>query len=1122
MASCPIKSSPEWRQLVTDSGGELQAYYLYLKNNYEIPTNVIEKIHVVDISEENLAKVQGLQKLTNLREEILVNLATKIHVFKNNEEAVKSLQTLVDDFVDADIATSIGIFLTNAKGQLSALMNKIEALKDNVEALKQAKDIAAIYNLVEDIAKVYNTTNTKFIEEYEQDIAEVRNLISKVNDLYEKNSKIALAKMLGKHSTIKRYYKRVELAREFDKNNPKIGLNKKQLEERENHKIKYINTYIQENEESILKEEQDYVLQLLEVAPRDIAAVTKNLVDQRGINDHLVQLAITLLDNADSDAQDEFHIQEKDVWRKFNEFKKARQKTGFIITNQKQLYGDILEIKNGKYTGYYTQPFYSDFYELKSTFFTERKRLQNQIEKKKSLGETTLIASLKNQLEELETEFKNKVFKNPKEITNFSGNPFKPIHIKDEFHNPQFKELVKDKVLLDMYDYLVAFNRESDSIVNASSRLGMRLPSINSTLSEKMTDTEKSTKGIFSFVKNLVKEKFSLSVGDARYGDIVEVEDGSIAVMTDVNGTPLQKIAIPFRSKNDLQNQSYDLVGMALTNRYVSLNFHHKSEIQYQLEVLKELMETRKIIISKNGKEYIKSVKNFFGVTGEELSKIPHTLNGTDSNSAKVLAGILEDRLYGRSQKHKDLIGKLSADKLTDKLIEFSADTFLIANFLGATANLFNGKVMNFLEGARNRNYDMKNLANADIKYWKDIHNIIADFENPVPNSLTNILIENYLDTSMDFNPMSNEFTKDTRFKRIAQKSTLHGANRMAEHYIQGSLVYAMLDGIKCTNIKGEFVDKDGKVVSREDAVSLMDVHRLEGGSLTIDERFIPEGFTKDQVEDGTFKRVFRRKVKDITADLQGQYDVNNKAAIEREWYGKLLIFLRKWMVRGTMRRWRGIGTSTKSNEELSLEDRFYSEASQDIKEGTYTSTIRFLTSILREIKTMQGKLALIGATQTAWEKLEDFEKANIKSALTEIGLIISTFIASNLLYVAAKAGKGSDDDEFLALQAYLLRRTYGELLFYVPALNPSEALRVLRTPSATITTLETFSTTVSQLLEDLGNMEIEDYKRGPHKGESKSKVLIEKTFNPFYRNFNGRYDNIMESADFLFNLRNR
>lgn len=1052
MAHCPNINLQEWQDLV-EAVGEVEAYSAYIKNGYEIPVldedgeytiedQRIDEVDLTDIDQDS----DFLKRVTKVRSEILTSLRTKYKIYEGSKktEEVEQLKKLIDDFDKADMVRSLVIFTKNVDSQITSLNNRMTKGNKSLKFLKQLNDFAGTFYMLDDVVKLLETNDIvprKQKEKYSAILGKVKSFEKK----YLQYSKDIMVDKMADQSSLARSKAKLQYAQEYETNNPRSN-GSMSKEEHIAAKKEYVRKQLNTNAKKILAEERRHIREILNTAPQDISAFTKMMIDPKGVNDHLIQLATKVLGKADFEAKEDFISARNDAMKVFEPFMKTRRSLT-KTTDQKVVYDGIIEKIDGKETNYYVREFYSTYYAALN------KAHQAKVNSKDP-----------NELRKIDEEF-NK---------NFS---------KSKMRNPQFNQLKKDPEKKAMYDYLIQFNMESDNNLSKSGKLGYKLPSVTKTLGETKTDV-----GYVEMAKKGGQDLLRLQRDDVQYGQLEDGKDG-LQVATDERGNPLRRVAVQFRMPIDIKDQSFDLMGMALTNRFVSLNYKYKNAARVELEVLEDLMKDRKFNRTKSGNKLFRKL----GISEAEQQELQG--DGVESQSYKLMHDILEDRLYGRHNVRAGKLGLVDLDKVTDFTVKWSANNMLIMNYMGGSANVLAGKVMNFFEGTRKVHYSRSDLRSAEAKYWKDFKGSTG-WANDIgkvgmPTSKTNMLIEKFLDTSMDFSGMSNILSHDTKFKKLFQVGTLHGINTSAEHYIQSTLVYALLNNTKVTNKKGEFIGKDGKVTAnRKDAMTMDQAYDKEGGKLVWRNKdWTIEG---NEEFNGDVEFALSAKMKDITADLQGNYDPANRAQIQRYWYGKLTFFLRKWMIRGIQRRWRGVGKAGKFEDVA-----FYSEAQQEFKEGTYTSSIRYLKNVYTEGRMLQAKVYA-----TEWNKISDVEKGNIISATYEVAFAAAALAAGTFLAALAEGAESDEEEEVLYSLAYLARRQYGELLFYVPMLNPMEAIRVAKSPSATITTLENAQKTISQLLEDVGAGEFEVTQSGKNVDRKKIAVLLEKMGNPIGKNF--------------------
>ena len=246
------------------------------------------------------------------------------------------------------------------------------------------------------------------------------------------------------------------------------------------------------------------------------------------------------------------------------------------------------------------------------------------------------------------------------------------------------------------------------------------------------------------------------------------------------------------------------------------------------------------------------------------------------------------------------------------------------------------------------------------------------------PKSFINLIMEKF-NAMTDFNGLTNRFSDSTRLRQLLSTNTLHAINNAAEHYLHGTLLMSYLNSIKITN----------KLT--KETVSLDEAFEVQGKKLVLKKGF-------EFSEDDAFQ--VSHTIKEIVMEAYGNYDSKNQAAFQRHALGKSVFGLRKWLVRGTSKRWRGINTVFMTKEEADEMGRFYSEFLQDDKEGNYVTAIRFVGE--HKAKLLKLKFDLL---TSEWHNLTDRERSNIRRTIMEASLVtLSLFLA---LIDWKRVGKG-------------------------------------------------------------------------------------------------------------------
>ena len=1069
MANCPNINTEEWKDLVADVG-ELRAYSAFIENNYDIPTNiqVTEKL-----TPNQVQAAKDLKAFSEVKHNVIDDITSKINIYKDTDKqkVVGKLEETLEKLITASNDESVALIVNNAETIMRITQARIRKPKIDSKVLKQLGDYVGVFEEIASLIPAIEQSEFANKDHWSNRIKTLEGDIKDFRKFYLQRGPELVISKLAEHSTSVRSNYKHKFQQEYQSNHPRAEF-KGSRKDWQKGRDAFVEDQLSENKEEIELRTEDYVREMLSRTPQDLSSFATWLYDPRSYDDQIIQVAVTMLDKADDTALVEFLDAKADLVTKVEKFE-AGGKSGAITTNQKEKYKGIIEMVDGKETNYYAAALYNDV-----------------------INEYESINRMKNDpsvtLEELhaaEAEFKSTYFKAEyQDESMYSFGDVKahlqtqPLYrfAKEKYKNKQWNKLDSEHAdynprLGKMANALIDFNKASDKI-SKYGKLGNRLPSIRKHDEEYMQED-----GRIAFVKQSMKDAVKLNENDTEDG-ATETIDGVTKAMTDLKGNVVQKVNLPYRNEMELKDQSYDLVGMALANRHVSLNYREKAAIKEDLELVKDLMAERKVTQTQGENRLVKAIQKLGPDSEQELRDIEK--KGLVSNSYKAYNSVLEDRLYGKGNATSPEIMGISVNKASSLLTRLSSHNFLIANYLGGTSNFLQGNVMNFLGAVGGEFFDKKNLAKGEVEYWKDIQNgsILSDIGSRVPKAKTNILMERFLGTSMDFEALSSAIVKDSRFKRMASMKSLHGINATAEHFIQGTLMHAVMDNVVINGKKLSeiYTVKNGKLIASEE------VNEFE----------------------------VSRRIKAVVADLQGNYDTNNKAMAQRYWYGKLAFFLRKWIIRGSLKRWRGASTSafTKDFSEMLAKEPHlvhYSEELQSFKEGSYTSAIRFLYLQRDNIKSLQMQ-----TMAKDWDSLTDMERANIRTSITEVALMMGALVSSWLLMGLADE---DEDNEFLMSMAYLSRRMHGELMFYVP-FNVNEVLRVMQTPSASMSILKLSSDTMTQLLSDAAHGDIEQFESGRHKGISKSGHYLNQLFNPFYKNWTDK--NSEASLKWLMNAR--
>lgn len=438
----------------------------------------------------------------------------------------------------------------------------------------------------------------------------------------------------------------------------------------------------------------------------------------------------------------------------------------------------------------------------------------------------------------------------------------------------------------------------------------------------------------------------------------------------------------------------------------------------------------------------------------------------------------------------------------------------LSGNVVAGMMNINMGSVLNFIEGMAGHHMDKKSWLAAHTNYAADLPQIMADIGRDERRSLTNQLVDKF-DGMNDFDGPRHNYSNNSWWKRQMESSTLFFINNAGEHFLQSVTMLGVLGKIRVLDSNKNYLSiektEDGftsSTTERQNSSSLVDAHKADDINLSMSEdvAFIEmDGRILEWNEDTQF--LVTQKIRHVQELMHGAYSRQNRNDAQRYVLGRMAFMMRKWIEPGLRRRWKGFSRIVgrdKAERRRGTGPDFHVWNYQlgDFEEGTYTSTVSFLFRlwVWDEIKTFQFDIA------SKWHKMNDLEKANVKKTILDVGFIVAATAFGTAMEALAK---DADDDEankyyFLAYQGH---RLYTELFFYA---NPVEALQLLRSPAASISTLEA----ITQFMLQFFLNPTEKYIRGRREGQFKLQKKGERIF-PWYRQWD-RLTNMDEALSFF------
>jgi hypothetical protein len=1017
--------------------------------------------------QKKLVAKKGLQSITISIEktfsdlEVIANRSqmqdspflTKLKTVKNE------IDVLLDKYVkDSDEyrLESIKIFNKFMEEQLNS-SNKILA---NVDITSQQYENVKVYNNtfkslqihIDNAVEDLETNNIITAEEHVKLNQEIEALISNSKIIDKKLLKVA-KKLNRKSAIFQEQYKDVLLKYEqkFRQEGKAKGLTKATLDE-------YVNKQLSENRELIQKETDETWFDLIDSPLTDITSLSATVNSEKDFTHPIIRVFSRILDKVK-------HEYTNLIQPKLLELQEATNifLDGSRIKSSDENYKNLFEwSKNdeGFLLGEYQIGFRDSFNELMNTVNAE------------DFGKDL---SDEDKLKLKKSKMRNWFKLNTDSIKNFDedGNPYYITKPAKQWKTDFSKLTQKER------DYLAVLQsqaKEANDNYGISVKslkkntLGVDFYQLPSHHKETITHLKNLNKDIF---KELWQDTFKLRTDDTTQGEQDFVDDKNVHIVRrDLSGKEVDYIPIHFRGKIPKSKQSTDLATMYAMEIQQSIKFKSKTKVHTDLKIFIDIIQENGFIKKQGLGSRVVSYFNNDGTTS------PVIVDKQDAHLIKMLETMMNNRLYDKTSTYLGKIGNADGAKIESFIRGVVSRTSQAINFVGAPANAIGGKVQSILEVISDPNLSVKNIKNAEIFFFKHLGNTIDDVGRNIYKSLPNQLLMSFggLVTS---DLIQNNFEKN---KALALTNTkpLFFMQEGGEHWIQSIHTMTILDGAKILDEKGNYLDKNGNVTTKENAASILDISVLENGKLTTSIK-TPFYTTIDRMTEYNKggNSTLRSYIQSSLIKSQGQYSTEYQSELQRHTLGKAVAHFKKHIISPGLRRFRGLGTNAFSKPEDVILN-FESDLLRP-DEGNYVTWLRFLTrSVAPKLAKLQFSLIV-----KDFNEMDEWEKGNIVRTFTELAYIM---VMANLALLAAGAASDDDDNDVFWYIAAITRRNQSDAQQFI---DPREAWRVLKNPISSLKFIES-STDVIAALSNYVNPLAEDRNEKITKASSKMiKYLI-------------------------------
>lgn len=581
--------------------------------------------------------------------------------------------------------------------------------------------------------------------------------------------------------------------------------------------------------------------------------------------------------------------------------------------------------------------------------------------------------------------------------------------VANKYINQSYETLKNDqseagKSKFQMLQFLTNTYEEGQRKLPMEKRMGLLLPAIEKDAIDRLQDTN----GIKSFGKQQwerVKRNWTLT------------EQDSDTALGDVAGIEFNYIPVKYTGNISTDNVNLNLLESVMKHRYMAEEYQVLEGTQSMAYALQYTVDAEQNKIS-TGK-----IDRFLKKLGFNVE----VLKSGQSNRSKQLQEFIKTVWYGELQKDATVFG-LSTSKIVNNLMGVSAMQILALNIPAHVTNAISGEVQSFIEANANKYFGREDWAKSKRLYAQNAVNFWNDYRKEGKKSLLSQMAELY---DVPQGSFEDEFGKKTDYSNLREgKGWLFFLKNAGEHEIQVSTFIAMASR---------------KMVKKGDSmIPLIDAYELDDhGNIKL----------KEGVEFGTIEQnFFNGQVHGLLKDLNGNYNKFDRPLVEKYSIGRLMFFMRKFLVPMAARRFEG--------RRLDME-------MGAVQEGYY---VTFARTLLVDLVKYKGDLI------SRWGDMTDEEKQAARRTITELGIILTLALLISLLGGYDKDRK-MDQEGITSVQFWKLHLIYQmmkvksetENFIPLPGLGFDEAIRTTKTTSIAWRSLEQ----ITAVAQEFGNLAV-------------------------------------------------
>ena len=589
------------------------------------------------------------------------------------------------------------------------------------------------------------------------------------------------------------------------------------------------------------------------------------------------------------------------------------------------------------------------------------------------------------------------------------------------------------------YDTMMSIKAEIDLCMPESLLQDRKIVMLRKRTIDKVNEAEG--------IKNKTMERWE-GVKNAILDTSDNIDFDNYEVRVDFEGNQIDMLPVHYLAKG--KNESYDdmsddVVTSMLAYAGMAFEYHELNNVIALLENAKYMAAEREVVQHVGRKTKRESIE-----TDDYEYHKPFTVKQARTRLQETLNDFFQMHIYGHIQANEGTVGntKISKRKLVNSINYIVSLSQMALNLPQRFANVGVGMTQIGIETAGKDILNAKNIRWASGIWMKHTADRVAE------TGLTDY--DNKLSLWLDFFDVHQDNGKKARDE--------HGRSAVGRFFNTSMLFAGLTAGedylasITALSIARQYKMKDasGKAINLWDAfeVKYVNPSSKEGAYLAL-----RDGVTKADGSSFTAEDIksITKQIASLNFEMQGIYNLDDRSAIQQYWFGALIIMYRKWIAPALKRRY----ARTHYNAMTDRWEEGYHTTLWHLLYDSYKDAVEQVSEQegTNALGRMFGTLtAMISAVKTNREKLNDYEKSNIRKSVTELAIIVGLFLATAIL--AKLPPEEHDDDEPVSkftswLEASMMAQLF-RLRTEIAAMGPTpafvdESLKILKSPFAAI-----------------------------------------------------------------------